>query len=86
MTYEILREIDVLDVRTPVEDLQITFQNEDIQVPQQRWWSIPIGAAKVSQPGSNAVRRIDYADSRLHLLFRRRRMPMGPERPLGRRT
>ena len=31
MTYEILREIDVLDVRTPVEDLQITFQNEDIQ-------------------------------------------------------
>ena len=32
MTYEILREIDVLDVRTPVEDLRITFQNEDIQV------------------------------------------------------
>ena len=31
LTYEILREIDVLDVRTPVEDLQITFQNEDIQ-------------------------------------------------------
>ena len=31
MTYEILREVDVLDVRTPVEDLQITFQNEDIQ-------------------------------------------------------
>lgn len=31
MTYEILREIDVLDVRTPVEDLQITFQNQDIQ-------------------------------------------------------
>ena len=31
MTYEILREIDVLDVRTPVEDLKITFQNEDIQ-------------------------------------------------------
>ena len=31
MTYEILREIDVLDVRTPVEDLQITFQDEDIQ-------------------------------------------------------
>jgi len=31
MTYEILRETDVLDVRTPVEDLQITFQNEDIQ-------------------------------------------------------
>ena len=31
LTYEILRETDVLDVRTPVEDLQITFQNEDIQ-------------------------------------------------------
>ena len=31
MTYEILREIDVLDVRTPVEELQITFQNQDIQ-------------------------------------------------------
>ena len=31
MTYEILRETDVLDVRTPVEDLQITFQNQDIQ-------------------------------------------------------
>lgn len=31
MTYEILRELDVLDVRTNVEDLQITFQNEDIQ-------------------------------------------------------
>ena len=32
LTFEIMREIDVLDVRTPVEDLQITFQNEDIQV------------------------------------------------------
>jgi hypothetical protein len=31
MTYEIVRETDVLDVRTPVDDLQITFQNEDIQ-------------------------------------------------------
>ena len=31
MTYEILRETDVLDVRTPVENLHITFQNEDIQ-------------------------------------------------------
>lgn len=31
LTYEILRETDVLDVRTPVEDLQITFQNQDIQ-------------------------------------------------------
>jgi len=31
MTYEIVSETDVLDVRTPVEDLQITFQNEDIQ-------------------------------------------------------
>lgn len=31
MTFEILREIDVLDVRTPVEDLQITFQSQDIQ-------------------------------------------------------
>ena len=31
MTYEILREIDVLDVRTPVDDLQITFQDQDIQ-------------------------------------------------------
>ena len=31
MTFEILRETDVLDVRTPVEDLQITFQDEDIQ-------------------------------------------------------
>ena len=31
LTYEIVRETDVLDVRTPVEDLQITFQNEDIQ-------------------------------------------------------
>ena len=31
MTYEILRETDVLDVRTPVEDLRITFQNQDIQ-------------------------------------------------------
>ena len=31
MTYEILREIDVLDVRTPVEDLQITFRDQDIQ-------------------------------------------------------
>jgi len=31
LTYEILRVTDVLDVRTPVEDLQITFQNEDIQ-------------------------------------------------------
>ena len=30
LTYEIVRETDVLDVRTPVEDLQITFQNEDI--------------------------------------------------------
>ena len=32
LTFEIMREIDVLDVRTPVEDLRITFQNEDIQV------------------------------------------------------
>ena len=31
LTYEIVRETDVLDVRTPVEDLKITFQNEDIQ-------------------------------------------------------
>ena len=31
LTYEILSETDVLDVRTPVEDLKITFQNEDIQ-------------------------------------------------------
>jgi hypothetical protein len=31
LTYEIVRETDVLNVRTPVEDLQITFQNEDIQ-------------------------------------------------------
>ncbi|MCH7737102.1 MAG: hypothetical protein IH872_06840 [Chloroflexi bacterium] len=31
MTYEIVRETDVLDVRTPVEELQITFQNQDIQ-------------------------------------------------------
>ncbi len=31
LTYEILRETDVLDVRTPVEDLKITFQDEDIQ-------------------------------------------------------
>ena len=31
LTYEILRETHVLGVRTPVEDMQITFQNEDIQ-------------------------------------------------------
>jgi hypothetical protein len=31
MAYEILNTIDVLDVRTPVEDLKITFRGEDIQ-------------------------------------------------------
>jgi len=31
LTYEIVGETDVLDVRTSVEGLQIAFQNEDIQ-------------------------------------------------------
>jgi hypothetical protein len=31
LSYEILKEIDVLDVRTPVEELSVTFQGEDIQ-------------------------------------------------------
>jgi len=31
MAYEILNTTDVLDVRTPVEDLKITFRGEDIQ-------------------------------------------------------
>ena len=31
LNYEILKEIDVLDVRTPVDQLSVTFQGEDIQ-------------------------------------------------------
>ena len=57
MTYEILRETDVLDVRTPLKDLQITFQNDDIQAENL---NLRIYAMRVTNNGETDILQTQY--------------------------
>jgi len=57
MTYEILRETDVLDVRTPLKDLQITFQNDDIQAENL---NLRIYAMRVMNNGETDILQTQY--------------------------
>jgi hypothetical protein len=62
MAYEILNTIDVLDVRTPVEDLKITFRGEDIQ---QGNLNLRIYSIRVTNTGETDILQSHYDSSEI---------------------